>query len=412
MRLLRETDFLLLGAALLMVLLGITMIYSATFYSENEALKAAWQRQSFFALIALLLILLIVFIPNKVLYGLAYPLYGLSLLTLLMVLVWGSGSGDLAARWLVLGPVRLQPSELAKITTIIALAHYLADYSHERINSLGVFLGALLIPLVPMALVQRQPDLSTAISFGAVLFPMLYWAGMRRLYIFFLISPLFSVVFSFEEFFQTPFLFAAFIIISAVVVHFLLAKLWVTLTLLGVNLSAGLVTVYLWNSLLEYQKKRILTLLDPNSDRLGDGWNIIQSKIAIGSGGLRGKGFLGGTQPELEFLPAAHTDFIFSVIGEELGFIGASVVLALFVFVIGRAFYIGSIVNSRFLSFVAIGLGSMLTFHVFVNIGMTIGVMPVTGLPLPFLSYGGSSLLTNCMAIGLLMHIYTNRHEY
>jgi len=241
---------------------------------------------------------------------------------------------------------------------------------------------------------------------------MLYWAGMRRLYIFFVISPLFSVVFAFEQFFQTPFLFAAFIIISAVVVHFLLAKLWITLTLLGVNLSAGLVTVYLWNSLLEYQKKRILILLDPDSDRLGDGWNIIQSKIAIGSGGLRGKGFLGGTQPELEFLPAAHTDFIFSVIGEELGFIGALVVLALFVFLIGRAFYIGSIVNSRFLSFVAIGLGSMLTFHVFVNIGMTIGVLPVTGLPLPFLSYGGSSLLANCIAIGLLMHIYTNRHEY
>jgi len=412
MRLLRETDFLLLGAALLTVLLGITMIYSATFYSENEALKAAWQRQSFFALIALLLILSIVFIPNKVLYGLAYPLYGLSLLTLLMVLVWGSGSGDLAARWLVVGPVRLQPSELAKITTIIALAHYLADYSRERINSLGVFLGALLIPLVPMALVVRQPDLGTAISFGAAFFPMLYWAGMRRLYIFFVISPLFSVVFAFEQFFQTPFLFAAFIIISAVVVHFLLAKLWITLTLLGVNLSAGLVTVYLWNSLLEYQKKRILILLDPDSDRLGDGWNIIQSKIAIGSGGLRGKGFLGGTQPELEFLPAAHTDFIFSVIGEELGFIGALVVLALFVFLIGRAFYIGSIVNSRFLSFVAIGLGSMLTFHVFVNIGMTIGVLPVTGLPLPFLSYGGSSLLANCIAIGLLMHIYTHRHEY
>ena len=412
MRLLRETDFLLLGAALLTVLLGITMIYSATFYSENEALKAAWQRQSFFALIALLLILGIVFIPNKVLYGLAYPLYGLSLLALLMVLVWGSGSGDLAARWLVVGPVRLQPSELAKITTIIALAHYLADYSREHINSLGVFLGALLIPLVPMALVVRQPDLGTAISFGAPFFPMLYWAGMRRLYIFFVISPLFSVVFAFEQFFQTPFLFAAFIIISAVVVHFLLAKLWVTLTLLGVNLSAGLVTVYLWNSLLEYQKKRILILLNPDSDRLGDGWNIIQSKIAIGSGGLRGKGFLGGTQPELEFLPAAHTDFIFSVIGEELGFIGALVVLALFVFLIGRAFYIGSIVNSRFLSFVAIGLGSMLTFHVFVNIGMTIGVLPVTGLPLPFLSYGGSSLLANCIAIGLLMHIYTNRHEY
>tara|TARA_Y100000588_G_scaffold318447_1_gene347982 strand:- start:243 stop:1481 length:1239 start_codon:yes stop_codon:yes gene_type:complete len=412
MRLLRETDFLLLGATLLTVLLGVTMIYSATFHSENEALKTAWQRQSLFAIIALLIALGMIFIPNKVLYGLAYPLYGLSLITLLMVLAWGSGSGDLAARWLVLGPVRLQPSELAKITTIIALAHYLADYSRERVNSIGVFLGTLLIPLVPMALVVRQPDLGTAVSFGAAFFPMLYWAGMRRLYIFFVISPLFSVVFSFEQFVQTPFPFAAFVIISAVVAHFLLAKLWVTLTLLGVNLAAGLVTVYLWNSLLEYQKKRILTLLDPEFDRLGDGWNSIQSKIAIGSGGLGGKGFLGGTQPELEFLPAAHTDFIFSVLGEELGFIGAVVVLALFVFLIGRAFYIGSIVNSRFLSLVAIGLGSMLTFHVFVNIGMTIGVMPVTGLPLPFLSYGGSSLLANCIAIGLLMHIYTHRHEY
>ena len=155
-----------------------------------------------------------------------------------------------------------------------------------------------------------------------------------------------------------------------------------------------------------------MTFLDPESDRLGTGWNIIQSKIAIGSGGLTGKGFLEGTQTKYEFLPAAHTDFIFSVVGEELGFIGALITLSLFFFLIARALYIGSVTNSRFYSLIAVGLGSMLAFHVFVNVGMTIGVMPVTGLPLPFLSSGGSSLLANLLAIGLLMHIFAYRHEY
>ena len=182
---------------------------------------------------------------------------------------------------------------------------------------------------------------------------------------------------------------------------------------MGVNLSAGLITVFLWDNFLRpYQKVRIMTLLDPESDRLGSGWNIIQSKIAIGSGGLTGKGFLEGTQTKYEFLPAAHTDFIFSVVGEELGFVGALVVLALFFFLIARALHIGSMVKNRFYSLIAIGLASMLTFHVFINIGMTIGVMPVTGLPLPFLSSGGSSLLSNLIAVGLLLHIYTYRHEY
>ena len=155
-----------------------------------------------------------------------------------------------------------------------------------------------------------------------------------------------------------------------------------------------------------------LTFLDPERDALGAGWNIIQSKIAIGSGGLAGKGFLQGTQTKYKWLPAAHTDFIFSVIGEELGFAGAVIVLALFLLIIWRALNIGATANSRFGSLLAIGLAFMLTFHVFVNVGMTIGVMPVTGLPLPFLSYGGSSLVTNCVALGLLLHMYTHRHDF
>ncbi|MEE3258819.1 MAG: rod shape-determining protein RodA [Candidatus Latescibacterota bacterium] len=413
MRIFRELDLLLLAATLVTMLLGVMMIYSAAFHSDSTVVQTAWDRQAKFAFFSLAMALAIVSIPDKVIYGIAHPLYLFGLLSLLAVLAWGTG--DDAARWLRLGPLRLQPSELAKITTIIALARYLSDCSTEQVNAPRGFLGALCLSLVPMALIVRQPDLGTAISFGAPLFPMLYWAGMRKLFIFLVISPILGVVCSFEPLWQSaaPYIFATFIIGSTAAIHLLLGRLWLTITTMGVNLSAGLITVYLWDNLLrQYQKDRIMTFLDPESDRLGSGWNIIQSKIAIGSGGLTGKGFLEGTQTKYEFLPAAHTDFIFSVVGEELGFIGALVVLALFFFLIARALHIGSMVKNRFYSLIAIGLAAMLTFHVFVNIGMTIGVMPVTGLPLPFLSSGGSSLFSNLIAIGLLLHIYTYRHEY
>ena len=402
----REIDLSLLVAMVMMIAFGVTMVFSAASGS------GAWRSQALFALFAVLAAVAVVYVPDKLFYEMAYPLYGIGLLSLVAVLVWGTGD---PARWLSVGTLRLQPSEFAKIATIMAIARFLGDQSSERVSGpravgLAVFLAAL-----PMSLVARQPDLGTAVSFGAALIPMLYWAGMRPLHVFFLTAPLLSVVFSFEPLWQdqSAVVFALFIIASSVVIQLLLARLWVTLTLLGVNLSAGLVTTYLWaNFLRGYQKARIMTFLDPESDALGSGWNIIQSKIAIGSGGPTGKGFLQGTQTKYEFLPAAHTDFIFSVIGEELGFVGAVFVLSLFLFMIWRSLYIGTIANNRFASLLAVGLASMLAFHVFVNVGMTIGVMPVTGLPLPFLSYGGSSLLTNCLAVGLLLHIYAHRHEY
>ena len=405
----RELDLSLVVAMAMAASFGVTMVYSAASGST------VWQQQALYAMFAMIAAIAVVFIPDKVFFDLAYPLYGVGLLALLAVLVWGTGE---PARWLPVTPsgsVRLQPSEFAKIASIMALARFLGDQPSERVSHPRTIAIALFLPSLPMALVARQPDLGTAVSFGAALLPMLYWSGMRPLHIFFLLAPLLSVAFSFEPLWQdqAPIVFALFIIVSSVVIQLLLARLWVTLTLLAVNLSAGLVTVYLWtNFLLDYQKARILTLLNPESDALGAGWNIIQSKIAIGSGGPTGKGYLQGTQTKYEFLPAAHTDFIFSVIGEELGFVGAVFVLSLFLFVIWRCLYIGTLANSRFGSLLAIGLASMLTFHVFVNVGMTIGVMPVTGLPLPFISYGGSSLLTNCLAIGLLLHIYAHRHEY
>ena len=408
MRIAREFDLMLLLATVVTVLLGVTMIYSAA------SASTVWKNQTVFAIVALLLAAAVVYVPERLFYGLAYPFYGVSLLLLVAVLVWGIGVP--APRWLWLGPVRVQPSEFAKLTTVLALARYLGDLGPDQINRPKAFVVALAIVLLPMGLVREQPDLGTAVSFGAALFPMLYWAGMRPMHLFFVTSPLLSVVFSFEPLWgsdNTAIVFAVFIIASSVAIRMVMAQLWVTLTMLVVNLTAGLVTVYLWTELVHgYQKARVLTLLDPERDPLGTGWNTIQSKIAIGSGGLTGKGFLHGTQAKYEFLPAAHTDFIFSVIGEELGFSGAVVVLSLFVFIIWRSLYIGTIANDRFFSLMAIGLASMIGFHVIVNIGMTVGVMPVTGLPLPFLSYGGSSLLTNCLAIGLLLHVYNYRHEY
>lgn len=414
MKLSREIDYMLLATAMLTVVVGIVAIYSVSFHSQLSS--GIWQRQAGVAVLSIGVAVGLAYVPNKLLYGLAYALYAASLLSLLAVLVWGSG--EVAARWLRLGPgdmLILQPSEFAKIATIIALARYLGDSNAEEVNGIRRFLGAMLLALVPMALIARQPDLGTALSFGAVIFPMLYWAGMRTIFIFFIISPILSVAFSFEPLWQAaaPFVFAAFIILSSVAIHLLLSRLWVTVSMVAVNLSAGLITVYLWTSFLrDYQKARILTFLDPESDRLNTGWTIIQSKIAIGSGGFTGKGFLEGTQTKYEFLPAAHTDFIFSVIGEEFGFLGALGVLALFVLLIGRALQIGAMAQSRFYSLIAIGIAALVTYHVFVNVGMTIGVMPVTGLPLPLLSYGGSSMMATFMAIGILLHIYTYRHEY
>ncbi|MCC7261811.1 MAG: rod shape-determining protein RodA [Candidatus Latescibacteria bacterium] len=406
MRLLRETDTSLLWAVGAIVLLGITMVYSAS------SGAAEWKKQAIYAVLAGAALVAVIHIPNRLLYALAYPFYLVSLVSLVIVLLWGSGEDS--SRWITFGPFSMQPSEFAKIATILTLAHYLGDRTVEQINHYKTLIGTMVIVLPPMALIVEQPDLGTAMTLAAILLPMFYWAGMNPLHLFVIIAPMLSVVCSFEPLWQgaAPFVFAAFVILSSLALHRFFARLWITLSMLGVNLAAGLATVYLWEHMLhDYQKARILTFLDPERDRLGSGWNIIQSKIAIGSGGLTGKGYLEGTQTKFEFLPASHTDFIFSVIGEELGFIGTMLVLSLFAFVIWRALNIAAGVTNRFYSLMAIGLVSLITFHVFVNIGMTIGVMPVTGIPLPFISYGGSALLTNCTAIGLLLHAHTYRHE-
>ena len=413
MKLIREIDYLLLAATIATVGLGIIAIYSAAYHSDSQVVQMAWIKQARFAFIALLGSLVVMHMPNKLLYGLSYPFYGFALLSLIAVLLWGTGED--AARWLHVGPLRLQPSEFAKIASIIATARYLSDCSAEHVNQARHFVGAF------NALPDSHGSCSTPARLGNGHFfysPPAAHALLGRhaphIRVFCPLSPAERCLFlrtlmagssslSVRYFYHRQQHGRAFTTgTSSIHGNNLPNKpsLWISHRLLMGSLSPPL------------SEGSHHDFPHPESDRLGTGWNIIQSKIAIGSGGLTGKGFLEGTQTKYEFLPAAHTDFIFSVVGEELGFIGALITLSLFFFLIARALYIGSVTNNRFYSLIAVGLGSMLAFHVFVNVGMTIGVMPVTGLPLPFLSSGGSSLLANLLAIGLLMHIFAYRHEY
>ena len=301
----------------------------------------------------------------------------------------------------------MQPSELAKIATILALARYLSAHNLNLDRPRSLVTPFLLV-MLPAALVFKQPDLGTALVFISVLLPMLYWAGMKPVVLFFLISPFLSVICAFH--------YVALVILVLTIagaVFLVRPGRLITTAIVVVNLAVAVGAPYLWeNKLHDYQRRRILTFLNPDMDKLGAGYQVMQSKVAIGSGGLNGKGYLQGTQTKLSFLPEQHTDFVFSVIGEELGFAGAMLVLAIFFLIIWRAVHIAGLVKSRFSSLVAIGLASMLIFHVFVNIGMTVGVVPVTGLPLPYFSYGGSQLVVNLILAGLLLNIYAYRHEY
>ena len=387
-------------AICLTITAGITTIYSATYNWDLGTASGIYEKQIIWALLGLFALAITIAIPIKLFYAFAYILYGLAVVLLVLVLELGDH------RWFNFGPVHIQPSELAKIATVLVLARFLS-HSNRDLTRVRAFIPPFILVLVPTLLVFKQPDLGTALVFSSIILPMLFWAGVRPLHLFFIISPVLTLICAFH-----PWTLAPMVLVLVAFLFFERPRLLTASVLLLVNLTVAVGAPYLWeNKLHDYQKRRILTFLNPDTDKLGAGYQVIQSKVAIGSGGLSGKGFLEGTQTKLAFLPEQHTDFIFSVIGEEFGFIGALCVLVLFMFIIWRALFIAIQVKSRFSSLVAVGLATILVFHVFVNIGMTIGVMPVTGLPLPFLSYGGSTLIMSMVLIGFLLNIYANRHE-
>ncbi len=398
-----QIDFVIIGLVALLVSIGLIAVYSAT-HIPGLGQSHYFPKQITFAILGSIFMFVIAFTPFKFVQRLSYPLYGLSIFLLILVpLIGVKGFG--AERWIAIGSIKLQPSELAKLTTILAVARYLSNPDVD-INRLKHLLITFAIILVPFVLIARQPDLGTSLVFLAMLIPFLFWAGLNWFILFALIAPLVTALVAFNFY-----AFLIWMIIVSTILFFSRQKPLILLFIFLAHILVGLSTPALWGQLRPYQKQRILTFANPEADPQGAGYQIIQSKVAIGSGGIWGKGFLNGTQTQLKFLPAQHTDFIFSVIGEEFGFVGISLILFLFIVLFLYMYYLARNVKSVFASIGLVGVTTVLSFHVVVNIGMTVGLAPVTGLPLPFISYGGSFLLAVLTMMGFVLNFYRNRFK-
>jgi len=346
-------DGFLLGAVCLLMLLGLFVLYSAT--GQNLA-KTGNQFVSM--LIALAVMWAISNVPPQHLMRLSLPMYVLGMALLIAVALFGDVVNG-ARRWLNIGVTRIQPAEVMKIVVPLMLAWYFDK--HETVLRLRNYVVATLLLLVPVALIARQPDLGTAVLITAAGFYVLFLAGLSW-------------------------------------------RIMLSFLVLGV---ASLPV--LWSVLHDYQRQRILTLLDPSTDPLGAGYHTIQSTIALGSGGVTGKGWFNGTQSHLEFLPERHTDFVFAVFSEEFGLFGNLLLLVLYVLVIGRGLVIASNASTLFTRLMAGAITLTFFTYAFVNMGMVSGILPVVGLPLPLISYGGTSLVTICLGFGILMSIQTHK---
>ncbi len=389
--------------AAILLLGGLVTVYSATALARSGEIGMA-VRHLISILLGLGAAAALASVPPRALGDFSPLLYVVAVFMLVVVLLTGEVSGG-AGRWLVLGPIRFQPSEPAKIATLLFLAHYLSGKRCDlrRFVSLA---GALLILGVPTVLVLKEPDLGTALGFVALGVGMLIWAGLSWLTLFVFVAPLVTALLSRWVYVWAPFLVLAGLLLRWRRIPWLLIGVFVAL-----QTAIAFEAPRMWNSLEPYQRARLSTFLDPEREPAGAGYQVIQSKIAIGSGGVTGQGYGRGSQKALAFLPRQHTDFIYSVIGEEWGFVGSALTLLLFGVLLLRSLALARVVRSRFGSLVAVGMISLLFYHVAINIGMTVGMAPVTGLPLPFISFGGSFMVSTLAGVGLLLGVIARRRE-
>jgi len=402
---LADLDWKLITAALLLSVIGILLIYSAQHHSDEPAARDYYLKQLAWLVLALVAFSATILVPIRFYDFFAYLFYILMIILLVAVLLTGSRQMG-AARWFSLGPINFQPSEFAKLAVLLALARYFA-YTKLAPESKRRLAFSFLLVAIPAGLILRQPDLGTSLVYFVLLFSLWFFSGLRPLYLVLIVSPLISMI--------TAFHWLAWVVYFVLLLILLFVRrpalsFGVLITI--VNLIFGMMTPLVWNRLADYQKMRILIFLDPGRDPQRAGYQIIQSIISIGSGGLFGKGFLGGSQTRLEYLPVRHTDFVFSVLGEELGFLGGIIVLSLFAVIIYRGLRIAARSRSTFIATVAWGAVTIIFFQVVVNIGMTLGLMPVTGLPLPFVSYGGTALVFFWVLIGFLVLADYRWQEY
>lgn len=400
----RDFDRVLFACALCLVAASILMTYSAG-RTSADPMPRLHLKQFLWGAIGLAGLLAALSIPYRSFDALAYPVYGLGLLLALLVLLL-HGTPFVRERWLLLGPVQFQPSEVAKYGVILVLARTLSAIKGGRFK-----VSHLLLPIgftvLPFVLILKEPDLGSALVLAGILLPVLYWGGVPVRVLFYLVSPLFAVIASLE-----PLAFIAYLAALGAFLAFGKERnIAVLVVVVVANVGAGLARPVLWSHLKPYQRERFLSFVNPD-DALGSAYQIIQSKVAIGSGGLAGKGLLKGTQKGLSFLPEQQTDFIFSVIGEEFGFVGCVIVLALFGALLVRAILIASHARNRFGSLLVMGIVALIAFQVVVNVGMTLGLLPVTGIPLPLVSYGGTSLTTTLFGIGLVLNVGLHRRDY
>lgn len=364
-RVLKNFDWKFLILAVSISLIGIMTIYSATRPLPQAEQQPFYLRQIFWLFLALLCLIPVVSIDYRWFARFSYIFFALGVILLIAVLIAGRiGMG--AQRWISLGPLSFQPSELFKIFFVLAIARYLADSEHRGMLGLKKLLkmGSVFV-FLPFILIIKQPDLGTAMMLVFIFFSMVLTVGTKRK-----------------------------LLIIAIVIAL------VSIPFLG---------HIVWSGLRDYQKQRLVAFINPTIDTQGISYQINQSKITIGSGGFFGKGYLNGTQGPLRFLPARHTDFIFSVFAEEWGFFGSAFLFSLYLFIILRGFDTARMARDTEGRYLALGITYMLSFYFIINVGMTLGMLPVVGVPLPFMSYGGTALLSNLLAIGILINIRTRR---
>ncbi|MDI9529382.1 MAG: FtsW/RodA/SpoVE family cell cycle protein [Candidatus Cloacimonadota bacterium] len=397
----KKFDFVLAAYLLALIIFGCVAIYTAscTTIGEYTTVASNWWKQIIFAVIAIGCTIVLIRLPMPIFDILILPLSILNILALIAVLFTQPINGS--HRWFSLMGIHYQPSESAKLLTIIMTARVI---SKEHLSELRqIFYGLGMIAL-PVALIVIEPDLGSTLVFGVSLLAMLVAADVPLFYLLLMVSPIVSIVSS---------VWWPAIIIWILILVFLLYRSglsWVPITIASIsNIFIALFMPVFWNGLKDYQQNRILTFVDPLRDPLGAGYQIIQAKIAVGSGSILGKGWLQGTQKNMNFLPVHHTDFIFSVIGEEFGFVGSMLLLLLFtLFFLRLIRAVGEIkVPERRIA--SAGILAYLMFQTFINIGMNIGLVPATGIPLPFISYGGSNLLINTLSVGVVLKYLNER---
>ncbi|MBN2279422.1 MAG: rod shape-determining protein RodA [Candidatus Marinimicrobia bacterium] len=402
---LSRTSQAILMITFALCVIGVISVYSASLHTGKPFMQNAAGKQMIRMVLGLFVGVFIFFVQKKVLFQISYWLYGLGIMMVILPYLFGT-DGTGTSRWVNFGGINLQPSELMKIIMVLAVAKVLSN-TEESPKNFKIFILPVIMTLIPTAIILKQPDLGTSMILIFTLIPMLFWAEVRLFHLFLLIAPVVSIVtaFSFYSFF-------IWVILLGLVLYFTQEK-WVLLIILFVfNLSLGFTTPILWNHLRPYQQERIKTMFNVEADPQGAGYQVIQSQVAIGSGGLWGKGFGQGTQTRLKFLPEQHTDFIFTVIGEEWGFAGVSITLLLYFSLIYLSYQTAYKLKDKYSSLVVVGLTSILFFHIMINIAMTVGLMPVTGLPLPFLSYGGTFVITCSLIIGLLLNMSVVKTRY